>query len=158
MEDYRAMIRSTFDLGSVRDAETLFETCIKNAFPTFNFRRLELIRFIREDQYMEGRSWNHVFEIKKSSLNGNPVWEVHCHRVTMGKTPDKHVYLDYFSLGKLLKDHMAELLNDIPTELTENFQHGLDHHVVVKQAERCNFRQFLTYSHFAHGAVANEKQ
>ena len=99
MEDYRAMIRSTFDLGSVRDAETLFETCIKNAFPTFNFRRLELIRFIREDQYIEGRSWNHVFEIKKSSLNGNPVWEVHCHRVTMVKTPDKHVYLDYFSLG-----------------------------------------------------------
>ena len=99
MDDYRAMIRSTFDLGSVRDAEALFETCIKNAFPTFNFRRLELIRFIREDQYMEGRSWNHVFEIKKSSLNGNPVWEVHCHRVTMGKTPYKHVYLDYFSLG-----------------------------------------------------------
>ena len=99
MATYSAMIRSVFELGSVRDAEVLFETCIKNAFPTFNFRRLELIRFIREDQYMEGRSWNHVFEIKKSSLNGNPVWEVHCHRVTMGKTPDKHVYLDYFSLG-----------------------------------------------------------
>ena len=99
MATYSAMIRNVFELGGVRDAEVLFETCIKNAFPTFNFRRLELIRFIREDQYMEGRSWNHVFEIKKSSLNGNPVWEVHCHRVTMGKTPDKHVYLDYFSLG-----------------------------------------------------------
>ena len=99
MEDYRAMIRSTFDFGSVRDAEVLFETCIKNAFPTFNFRRLELIRFIREEQYMEGRSWNHVFEIKKADLNGNEVWEVHCRRVTMGKTPDKHVYLDYYSLG-----------------------------------------------------------
>lgn len=99
MEDYSAMIRSTFDHGSVRDAEVLFETCIKSAFPTFNFRRLELIRFIREDQYMEGRSWNHVFEIRKSSLDENPVWEVHCHRVTMGKTPDKHVYLDYQSLG-----------------------------------------------------------
>ena len=45
MQDYRAMIRSTFELGSVRDAEVLFETCIKNAFPTFNFRRLELIQF-----------------------------------------------------------------------------------------------------------------
>ena len=99
MEDYRAMIRSTFDLGSVRDAEALFETCIKNAFPTFNFRRLELIRFIREDQYMEGRSWNHVFEIKRSELHGAPVWEVHCRRVPMGKTPDKHIYLDYISLG-----------------------------------------------------------
>ena len=99
MENYGAMIRSTFEFGSVRDAELLFQTCIKNAFPTFNFRRLELIRFIREDQYMEGRSWNHVFEIKKSEYKGSPVWEVHCHRVTMGKTPDKHIYLDYESLG-----------------------------------------------------------
>ena len=98
MQDYGAMIRSTFELGSVRDAGLLFEACIKNAFPTFNFRRLELIRFMREPQYMEGRSWNHVFEIKKSELLGQPVWEVHGHRVTMGKTPDKHVCLDYMTL------------------------------------------------------------
>lgn len=99
MENYQAMIRSTFDHGSVRDAEVLFETCIKNAFPTNNFRRLELIRFIREDQYMEGRSWNHVFEIKKGRWKDQDVWEVRCHRVTMGKSPDKNVYLDYPSLG-----------------------------------------------------------
>lgn len=99
MEDYGAMIRSTFELGSVRDAQTLFEACIHNAFPTFNFRRLELIRFTREAEYMEGRSWNHVFEIKRSQLKGQSVWEVHCRRVTMGKTPDKHVYLDYMTLG-----------------------------------------------------------
>ena len=98
MQDYGAMIRSTFELGSVRDAEIFFETCIKNAFPTFNFRRLELIRFIRDTPYMEGRSWNHVFEIKLSQLQGQKVWEVHCHRVTMGKTPDKHVCLDYWTL------------------------------------------------------------
>lgn len=101
MQDYGAMIRSTFELGSVRDGEQLFEACIKNAFPTFNFRRLELIRFIRDPQYMEGRSWNHVFEIKKSELQGQRVWEVHCHRVTMGKTPDKQVYLDYMTLDFL---------------------------------------------------------
>lgn len=99
MENYSAMIRSTFDLGSVRDAETLFETCIKNAFPTFHFRRLELIRFLKTEQYMEGRSWNHVFQLQKTTLENSPVWEVHCHRVTMGKTPDKHVYLDYLTLG-----------------------------------------------------------
>ena len=99
MEDYGAMIRSTFEMGSVRDANTLFEACIKNAFHTFNFRGLELIRFLKKDQYMEGKSWNHVFEIQKTILDGNPVWEVHCHRVTMGKTPDKHVYLDYQSLN-----------------------------------------------------------
>ena len=99
MENYGALIRNTFELGSVRDAENLFEICIKNAFPTFNFRRLELIRFMKENQYMEGRSWNHVFEIKKTELQGQSVWEVHCHRVTMGKTPDKQVYLDYLTLG-----------------------------------------------------------
>ena len=98
MQDYGAIIRSTFELGSVRDAELLFEACVKNAFPTFNFRRLELIRFLKESQYMEGRSWNHVFEIQKAELQGHPIWEVHCHRVTMGKTPDKHVLLDYMTL------------------------------------------------------------
>ena len=99
MEDYGAMIRSAFEMGSVRDANTLFETCIKNAFPTFHFRGLELVRFLRENQYMEGKSWNHVFEINVTDLDGSPVWEVNCHRVTMGKTPDKHVYLDYMTLG-----------------------------------------------------------
>ena len=99
MENYEAMIRNTFDYGSVRDAETLFETAIKNAFPTNVFRRLELIRFIREEQYMEGRSWNHVFEIKKARWKDQDVWEVRCRRVTMGKSPDKNVYLDYPSLG-----------------------------------------------------------
>ena len=98
MATYSALIRNVFELGGVRDAEVLFETCIKNAFPTFNFRRLELIRFLKDAYYMEGRSWNHVFEIQKSELNGQPVWEVHCRRVTMGKTPDKHIYLDYTTL------------------------------------------------------------
>ena len=99
MEDYGAMIRSTVELGSVRDAEQLFEACIKNAFPTNVFRRLELIRFIREEEYMEGRSWNHVFEIRRCELKGQPVWAVQCRRVTMGKSPDKNVYLDYMTLG-----------------------------------------------------------
>ena len=48
---------------------------------------------------MEGRSWNHVFEIKKAEYKSQSVWEVRCHRVTMGKTPDKQVYLDYMTLG-----------------------------------------------------------
>ena len=99
MDNYSAMIRSTFELCSVRDGQMFFEICIKNAFPTFNFRRLELIRIDRDQLYLEGRSWNHVFEIQKSQLEGEPVWEIHCHRVTMGKTPDKRVFLDYLSLG-----------------------------------------------------------
>ena len=99
MEDYSAMIRSTFEKGSVRDAEKLFEIMILNAFPTNTFRRLELIRFLREEESLEGRSWNHVFEVTKSEWTGAPVWAVPCRRVTMGKSPDKNVYLDYLTLG-----------------------------------------------------------
>jgi len=99
VENYSAMIRNVFEMGSIRDANVLFETCIRNAFPTFNFRGLELIRFLRQDQYMEGKSWNHVFEIRATSLENTQVWEVECRRVSMGKTPDKHVYLDYLTLG-----------------------------------------------------------
>lgn len=106
MENYGALIRNTFELCSIRDGQMFFEICIRNAFPTFNFRRLELIRIDRDRYYLEGRSWNHVFEIVKDELDGNPVWAVHCHRVTMGRTPDKHVYLDYIGLGfvKYLED------------------------------------------------------
>lgn len=100
MEDYGAMIRRTFQQGSVLDAEALFEAFLRNAFPTFHFRRTEVISFSRgEIETMEGRSWNHVFEITRDSLSGSPVWRVECRRVTMGKTPDKQVYLDYLTLG-----------------------------------------------------------
>lgn len=99
MENYGAMIRSVFEMGSVRDASVLFDAFVKNAWPTFHFRGLEVVRFLRDDQYMEGKSWNHVFEIRATTLNNSPVWEVNCRRVTMGKTPDKQVYLDYMTLG-----------------------------------------------------------
>ena len=99
MEDYGAMIRKTFQQGSVLDAQTLFEAFLHNAFPTFHFRRPEVISFNRgENEVMEGRSWNHVFKITRDTLEGSPVWRVECRRVTMGKTPDKQVYLDYLTL------------------------------------------------------------
>ena len=99
MEDYGAIIRNVFEMGSVRDANELFVKCIENAFPTFRFRGLELVRFLKENKYMEGKSWNHVFEIKQVTLEGSALWEVTCHRVTMGKSPDKIVHLDYMTLG-----------------------------------------------------------
>lgn len=100
MEDYGAMIRNTFKQGSVLDAQTLFEAFLKNAFPTFHFRRPEVISFTHgEAEHMEGRSWNHVFEINRCELDGSNVWRVECRRVTMGKSPDKTVYLDFLTLG-----------------------------------------------------------
>lgn len=99
MEDFTTLIHNTFARGSVREAQQLFEICVANAFPTFNFRRLELISIDRDTTSLEGRSWNHVFRIQKKIVKDSTVWEVHCHRVTMGATPDKHVYLDYGTLG-----------------------------------------------------------
>ena len=101
MENYGAMIRNTFELGSVRDAELLFEAIVKNAFPTNDFRRLELIRFVKDEKYMEGRSWNHVFQMKAAAVGDQPVWEVTCQRVTMGIAPEKKALLDYNSLNFL---------------------------------------------------------
>ncbi len=101
MADYSAMIRGTFEMGSVQDARTLFEVCVLNAFPTSSYRKLELIRFLPKEEYMEGRSMNHVFEIRKATMKDHPVWEVSRHRVTMGKTPDKTAYLDYLTLDFL---------------------------------------------------------
>ena len=101
MENYGAMIRNVFELGSVLDAENLFEVIVKNAFPTNDFRRLELIRFVKDEKYLEGRSWNHVFQIKATAIKGHPVWEVTCQRVTMGIAPEKKAVLDYNSLNFL---------------------------------------------------------
>lgn len=101
MADYGAMIRSTFEMGSVMDAQSLFEACVKSAFPTNDFRRLELIRFLREEQYLEGRSWNHVFEMNAAVYNGHKVWDVKCRRVSSGSSPEKHVYVDYATLDFL---------------------------------------------------------
>ena len=50
---------------------------------------------------MEGRSWNHVFEMSAADLSGHPVWDVRCRRVSSGTSPEKHVYVDYNSLGFL---------------------------------------------------------
>ena len=101
MTDYSSTIRNTFDFGSIRDAQILFEQAIGNAFPTYDFRRLELIRFVRDDKFMEGRSWNHVFQIRATTLHDVPVWEVKCQRVTMGISQDKTVYLHYQTLNFL---------------------------------------------------------
>ena len=101
MVDYRDTIRNTFDFGSIRDAQILFEETIHKAFPAYDFRRLELIRFVRDDKFMEGRSWNHVFQIRSTTFRDLQVWEVKCQRVTMGISQDKTVYLDYQTLALL---------------------------------------------------------
>ena len=99
MEDYGGMIQRVFESSRNQEAETLFLAFIQNAFPTFHFRKLEMTDCSRQEYVIRGKSLNHVFEIRKTSLSGSPVWQVLCQRVNQGKTPDKHVYLDYKTLG-----------------------------------------------------------
>ena len=74
MDNYSAIIKSTFEMGSIADAQTLFSACVQSAFPTCDFRRLELLRFIQSEQYLEGRSLNHVFQMKATVYNHQKVW------------------------------------------------------------------------------------
>lgn len=99
MNNYDSMIRAAFEIGSIADAESLFSACVRSAFPTCDFRRLELLRFLQAEQYMEGRSLNHVFEMKASIYDGQKVWTVKCRRVSSGETPEKNVLVDYSSLA-----------------------------------------------------------
>ena len=99
MENYSAIIQAAFEMGCIADAQYLFSACVRSAFPTCDFRRLELIRFLQKEKYMEGRSLNHVFEMKATTYEGQSVWEVHCRRVSSGKTPNRNVLVDYESLA-----------------------------------------------------------
>lgn len=93
-----ATAKKAFELGCVESATTFAQTCVKNAFPTFNFREFTLTRFLPHNLYLEARSLNHQFVIKSVTVNKIKVWEVYCHRVSMGASPDKQVLLDYESL------------------------------------------------------------
>ena len=98
MANYTAMIRSTFELGSVRDAEQLFEACVKNAFPTNDFRRLELIRFLREERYMQ--TWvirillNECDRIRRKNARVVPMEDVRAVQAGSGKGALKQAILD----------------------------------------------------------------
>ena len=98
MQDYGAMIRSTFGLGSVRDAELLFETIVEKRFPHLYLPSSGADPCPAGHPLSGRQKLEPCFEIRKGELDSFPVWEVNCHRVTMGKTPDKQVYLDYLTL------------------------------------------------------------
>ena len=87
-------INTTFESGSVRDALIFLSTCIRNAFPEFNFRGIEVVRLVTGRKVIEGKSWNHDFIIRAAELDGAPVWSVTCHRTSHGETTDKKVFLD----------------------------------------------------------------
>ena len=92
------IISNTFEAGSLRDALLFLTTCVRNAFPEFNFRGIEIVRLVTGKKLIEGKSWNHDFIIKQVDNNGILVWEVTCHRISHGVSDDKEATLDIKTL------------------------------------------------------------
>ena len=88
------IIQNTFSLGSIRDASVFLGICVKNAFPEFHFRGLEITNLMPNQKKVKGKSWNHALKVKAVELDGQEVWEVSCHRVSEGETADKKAFLD----------------------------------------------------------------
>ena len=86
--------KKTFSEGSIRDSAVFLSMCVKNAFPDFHFRGIEVVNFLPGKKIVEGKSWNHKLTVKGAELNGINVWEVSCHRVSHGESADKKVWLD----------------------------------------------------------------
>ena len=95
------IIKKTFMEGSVRDALIFLNTCVVNAFPEFNFRGIEVSRVVTGKKVIEGKSWNHEFIIRLSELNGEPAWEVCCHRSSNGVSADKTAFLNARTLEQI---------------------------------------------------------
>jgi len=94
MAKYDKIMKNTFESGNVRDALVFLTACVRNAFPDFNFRGIEIIRLVTSRKVIEGKSWNHDFIVRYGDLDGVPVWRVSCHRTSHGETADKSAILN----------------------------------------------------------------
>lgn len=99
MSKTEKIIKNTFENGSVRDALIFLTTCVHNAYPDFNFRGIEVLRLVTGKKTIEGKSWNHDFIVRLSEYNGEPAWEVYCHRTSHGESADKKAFLDAATLA-----------------------------------------------------------
>ena len=86
--------KNTFTLGSIRDAVVFLDMCVKNAFPEFHFRGLEVTNLMATKKIVEGKSWNHSLKVTGVETPTGTAWEVSCHRVSHGSSADKKVILD----------------------------------------------------------------
>ena len=89
------LIKNTFEGGNVRDALLFLTACVRNAFPEFNFRGIEVTRLVTGKKLIQGKSWNHEFTVKYTE---NGAWEVTCHRTSHGESADKKATLDALTL------------------------------------------------------------
>ena len=91
----------TFTLGSIRDAVVFLEMCVKNAFPEFHFRGLEVTNLMATKKIIEGKSWNHSLKVNFVETPEGSAWQVSCHRISNGASTDKKVLLDTETLAPI---------------------------------------------------------
>lgn len=98
MEKTEKIIKNTFYSGSLRDAMLFLQICIKNAFPEFHFRGVEIVSLLAHEKILEGKSWNHRFTVKRIEKDGERFWEITCKRTNGGESIEKCVVLSYNEL------------------------------------------------------------
>jgi len=98
MDKIEKLIKNTFSAGSVRDAVLFLQTCVKNAFPEFHFRGIEITNLNTKEKILEGKSWNHHFTVTRIKNDEERFWEITCHRTNGGETLDKRAFLSYYDL------------------------------------------------------------
>lgn len=92
--------KNTFTLGSIRDAVLFLDMCVKNAFPDFYFRGLEVTNLMATKHIVEGKSWNHAFVITLVDTANGKAWEITSSRMG-GTTAPRKVLLDVYTLKKV---------------------------------------------------------
>ena len=97
-ENYDEIRERAFTDGSISDADTFFYVCVRNAFPTMNFRDLSLTHLLAERRIVKGKSANHIFTIYEGGTEKERYFEVRYHRFREGVTPDRRVVLEYHTL------------------------------------------------------------
>ena len=76
MEKVKKVSKKAFEEGSIRDASLFLRMCIEAAFADHNFRGVELVRLDAPNRAVEGKSWHHVFSVRRVVVDGVKLWEV----------------------------------------------------------------------------------
>ena len=92
--------KNTFTLGSIRDAVVFLDMCVKNAFPEFHFRGIEVTNLMASKHIVEGKSWNHAFVITLVDTENGKAWEITSKRVG-GTATARKALLDVYTLKKI---------------------------------------------------------
>lgn len=93
MEKIKKISAKAFEEGSRRDAASFLIMCIEAAFADHNFRGVELTNLDAPNRALEGKSWHHVFSVRRVIVDDTKLWEVVCSRNNSAEPLTKTVLL-----------------------------------------------------------------